>query len=139
MALKILPVQLVNWIVKLKILNIFTSYGSYASMSTTQFLDSITDNEELKAVIAYCYGDYGKACFCPVNFTLYSKLLLLRNKLCYSCPNASNILFLFFGGQKCHCLLLQWGFSARSWLVGRTNDFCPSCPSCDCFCRYSTR
>ncbi|KAF6021803.1 RETSAT [Bugula neritina] len=38
--LKTLPTRLVDWIIKLRLLNIFTSY-------------------ELKAVLAYCYGDYG--------------------------------------------------------------------------------
>jgi len=58
--LKTLPTRLVDWIIKLRLLNIFTSYGEYASLTTQQFLDSITDNKELKAVLAYCYGDYGE-------------------------------------------------------------------------------
>ena len=52
--------KLVKWIISLRLLNIFTSYGKYTGMTTQQYLDSITDNKDLKAVLAYCFGDYGE-------------------------------------------------------------------------------
>ena len=58
--LKMLPMKLVKWIISLRLLNIFTSYGKYTGMTTQQYLDSITDNKDLKAVLAYCFGDYGE-------------------------------------------------------------------------------
>jgi len=57
--LKVLPVKLCNWIVSLRLLEVFTNYGTYANMTTTEYLDSISDNDQLKAVLGYCFGDYG--------------------------------------------------------------------------------
>lgn len=40
----------------------FRSYAKYHGTSLKTLLDDLTDNEELKAVLSYCWGDYGKAC-----------------------------------------------------------------------------
>ena len=62
--LKALPVRLCNWIVSLRLLDWFTNYGTCSRLTTTEYLDSITNNQELKAVLAYCFGDYGQYYLC---------------------------------------------------------------------------
>ena len=39
----------------------FTRYFDYSQRSVKQVLDELTDNEELKAVLAYNFGDYGES------------------------------------------------------------------------------
>lgn len=38
---------------------LFKSYSKYVSVTTKEILDRCTDNEELRAVVTYIFGDYG--------------------------------------------------------------------------------
>lgn len=58
--LKTLPKRFTNLLVKLKVLDYFTEYTKLANTTTKQYIDSITKNPELKAVLAYSFGDYGE-------------------------------------------------------------------------------
>ena len=42
------------------LLHKFTNYFKYASKTLQQVLDEITDNDDLKAVLSYSFGDYGE-------------------------------------------------------------------------------
>ncbi|KAL3857330.1 hypothetical protein ACJMK2_012008 [Sinanodonta woodiana] len=60
MALKILPEFLTMFLVRSGIHGlIFPSYNKQRRTSVTEFLNSISDNAELKAVLAYAFGDSG--------------------------------------------------------------------------------
>ena len=43
----------------------FKSYAKYHSKTLKSLLDELTDDEELKTVLSYCWGDYGKKCVQP--------------------------------------------------------------------------
>ena len=53
-----------KWLCKLLIatglIHKVTKYFKLASRSLEQVLDDITNDKELKAVLAYSFGDYGK-------------------------------------------------------------------------------
>ena len=52
-----------KWLMKLLImtglLHHITKYFSYSKKSLEQVLSEITDNKDLRAVLAYSFGDYG--------------------------------------------------------------------------------
>ena len=41
-----------------------TKYFQLSSKTVKQVLDSLTDNKDLKAVLAYSFGDYGQLACC---------------------------------------------------------------------------
>jgi len=57
--LKSLPYWLAHWVAKLRLLDLFTDYTKLGGLTTQAYLDSITNNKDLKAVLAYSFGDYG--------------------------------------------------------------------------------
>eukprot|EP00058_Branchiostoma_floridae_P011488 XP_002596976.1 hypothetical protein BRAFLDRAFT_121336 [Branchiostoma floridae] len=57
--MKILPLWLVKLLIGTGLVNRLTSFFSVMSQSTRDVLDSITDNQDLKAVLSYNYGDFG--------------------------------------------------------------------------------
>lgn len=59
-VLKVIPKWLAKLLVSTGLINIiFKAYGKFGKLSLKDVLDSITDDEELKATLAYIFGDYG--------------------------------------------------------------------------------
>nr|XP_002122272.2 all-trans-retinol 13,14-reductase [Ciona intestinalis] len=59
-VLKILPKFLVDFFFQLKLHRVFMKSFNYViETSLKTFLDRLTDNNELKTVLSYCFGDYG--------------------------------------------------------------------------------
>eukprot|EP00164_Ancoracysta_twista_P000103 GFYU01000146.1.p1 GENE.GFYU01000146.1~~GFYU01000146.1.p1 ORF type:complete len:608 (-),score=259.18 GFYU01000146.1:63-1886(-) len=56
--MKTLPLWLARFLGRTGLVNLLTDFFKYTK-SLTEVLDSISDNEELKATLAYCFGDYG--------------------------------------------------------------------------------
>lgn len=60
-VLKVIPKWLAKLLVSTGLINIiFKAYGKFGKLSLKDVLDSVTDDEELKATLAYIFGDYGK-------------------------------------------------------------------------------
>ncbi|XP_067948219.1 all-trans-retinol 13,14-reductase-like [Watersipora subatra] len=74
--IKYLNKRVTSWILRLRLLSLFTSYTKYANMTTQQFLDSITTNSRLKAVLSYCFGDYGTI---PSDSSIIAQAVLLNH------------------------------------------------------------
>uniref|UniRef100_K1Q2K9 Putative all-trans-retinol 13,14-reductase n=1 Tax=Magallana gigas TaxID=29159 RepID=K1Q2K9_MAGGI len=59
-VLKVIPKWLAKLLVSTGLMNIiFKAYGKFGKLSLKDVLDSVTDDEELKATLAYIFGDYG--------------------------------------------------------------------------------
>ena len=58
--LKLVPKPLVKFVISTGLINLFTSYFKYASLSLQEVLDEVTDNKDLQAALAFNLGDYGK-------------------------------------------------------------------------------
>ena len=37
-----------------------TNYFKYSQRTLTEVLEELTDNQDLRAVLGYCFGDYGE-------------------------------------------------------------------------------
>nr|XP_039257948.1 all-trans-retinol 13,14-reductase-like [Styela clava] len=58
--MKMLPIGLVKFLMKIGVFDIFFSgYNEMVETSVKEVLDEITENEELKFVLGYAFGDYG--------------------------------------------------------------------------------
>ena len=57
---KTVPKWILAIIIKLGLVGYVTKYFKYSSKTLKQTLDEITDNKQLKAVLSYSFGDYGK-------------------------------------------------------------------------------
>lgn len=62
-AMKTLPKWLVSLMIKFGLVGFFTKYFQYSKKSLKETLDELTDNEQLKAVLSYSFGDYGEEVF----------------------------------------------------------------------------
>ncbi|XP_060078415.1 all-trans-retinol 13,14-reductase-like [Ylistrum balloti] len=61
-VLKVLPKWLASLLSSIGIMDlVFRPWSKYTSKSTKEVLDSLTDNDDLKAVLTYSFGDYGVA------------------------------------------------------------------------------
>lgn len=78
--LKSLPLALAKLVIKLRLLDWFTSYTKLTETTTQQYLDSITDNADLKAVLAYSFGDYGQLSLKLINFSRGCENVMLYHK-----------------------------------------------------------
>ena len=58
--LKLLPLSTSLWLISSGLLLYFFPSLKYYGRSLSSFLDELTDNKDLKAVLAYSYGDYGE-------------------------------------------------------------------------------
>ncbi|XP_022085438.1 putative all-trans-retinol 13,14-reductase [Acanthaster planci] len=58
-AMKLIPRNVCNFLIQYGIINFISSFYSYAHRSLKEVLDDLTDNEDLKAVLSYNFGDYG--------------------------------------------------------------------------------
>ena len=60
MLVKVLPKWIVRILIATGLINVITSYFKLARRTLKQALDDITDDADLKAVLSYCFGDYGQ-------------------------------------------------------------------------------
>ena len=58
-GIKFMPKWLASLMIKTGVVNSYTNYFKLAEKSVTQVLDELTDNNALKAVLGYNFGDYG--------------------------------------------------------------------------------
>ncbi len=56
---KILPLFVVRILISTGLINLMTGYFKYARRKLSDVLDELTDNVELKSVLAFSFGDYG--------------------------------------------------------------------------------
>ena len=59
-VLKLLPKAIVNFAVSTGLISLITNFFKYSSRTLTEVVDELTNNEELKAVLCYSFGDYGE-------------------------------------------------------------------------------
>lgn len=71
--LKVLPLWLVRLFISSSLLQRLVPALTYFRRSLSEVLDSLTDNKELKAVLAYSFGDYGE----PANLKFFFIFLFL--------------------------------------------------------------
>lgn len=58
--LKFLPTPIANFLVSTGLANRLTSFSRYASRSLTDVVNELTQNKDLRAVLSYIFGTYGK-------------------------------------------------------------------------------
>ena len=59
MMLKVQSRFVVNFLIRTGLLHYITKYFYFSRKTLKEVMDEITDNEELKAVLSYCFGNYG--------------------------------------------------------------------------------
>ena len=59
-ALKALPYWLGRILVFTGLIHLFTDFFKMAKRTLTEVLDELTDNRDLKTVLGYSFGDYGR-------------------------------------------------------------------------------
>ena len=59
-ALKSMSRFLVRFLINTGLIHRFTNYFKYSQRTVKSVLDELTDNDELKCVLGYFFGDYGK-------------------------------------------------------------------------------
>lgn len=57
--LKMIPLWLAKFVIKTGIINLLTDLPKYAKMSVKEYVEDLTENERLRAVLSYSFGDYG--------------------------------------------------------------------------------
>lgn len=104
-VLKVIPKWLAKLLVSTGLINIiFKAYGKFGKLSLKDVLDSVTDDEELKATLAYIFGDYGKILSSEfftffLSISLFKFCLLVKIQIVYNEP--IEVLLQFFLKQKC--------------------------------------
>lgn len=80
-VLKVIPKWLAKLLVSTGLINIiFKAYGKFGKLSLKDVLDSVTDDEELKATLAYIFGDYGN-----ILSSEFFNIINLPVFLCFNC------------------------------------------------------
>lgn len=51
--------MLAKLIIKTGLLDLLTDFPKYANTSVKEYLNNLTENERLRAVLSYSFGDYG--------------------------------------------------------------------------------
>jgi hypothetical protein len=59
MMVKAMPKWIVRLLITTGLINLLTKYFKLARRTLGEVLDSITDDKNLKTVLAYIWGDYG--------------------------------------------------------------------------------
>ena len=59
--MKTLPLWLTKLFIKTGLINVFTDFFKYARKSVKEVVDEHVRDDDLKAILAYNFGDYGKA------------------------------------------------------------------------------
>ncbi|XP_065124460.1 all-trans-retinol 13,14-reductase [Paramisgurnus dabryanus] len=76
--LKLLPAPLANFLVHTGLANRLSSFFRYASRSLTEVVNELTQNKDLRAVLCYVFGTYGKI---PKEASFSMHSLLVRHYL----------------------------------------------------------
>lgn len=76
--IKTMPRFFAQLLIKTGLIHFVTDFFKYSKMSVADVLDGLTDNKDLKAVLAYNYGDYGTA---PKSAPFIMQSLLLNHFL----------------------------------------------------------
>nr|XP_055047600.1 all-trans-retinol 13,14-reductase [Misgurnus anguillicaudatus] len=76
--LKLLPAPLANFLVHTGLANRLSSFFRYASRSLTEVVNDLTQNKDLRAVLCYIFGTYGKI---PKDASFSMHCLLVRHYL----------------------------------------------------------
>lgn len=76
--LKLLPATLANFLVHTGLANRLSSFFRYASCSLTEVVNELTQNKDLRAVLCYVFGTYGKI---PKEASFSMHSLLVRHYL----------------------------------------------------------
>ncbi|XP_073713191.1 all-trans-retinol 13,14-reductase [Misgurnus anguillicaudatus] len=76
--LKLLPAPLANFLVHTGLANRLSSFFRYASRSLTEVVNELTQNKDLRAVLCYIFGTYGKI---PKDASFSMHCLLVRHYL----------------------------------------------------------
>ena len=58
--MKTLPMWITKFFIKTGLINFITDFFKYSQMSVKDVVDKHITNSDLKAVLAYNFGDYGK-------------------------------------------------------------------------------
>lgn len=90
-VLKVIPKWLAKLLASTGLINIiFKAYGKFGKISLKDVLDSVTDDEELKATLAYIFGDYGNILssefFNIINLFLCFNFSLVKIQIVYNEP-----------------------------------------------------
>ena len=75
--MKVLPKWLVKLLISSSLLHRFVPALKYYHRSLSEVLNELTDNQHLKAVLAYSFGDYGEQRCCVYMPILLSRVLML--------------------------------------------------------------
>lgn len=73
---KILPMRICQLLISTGMASAMTKYFKYSQISLQRFLDGVTENNDLKAVLSYCFGDYGTL---PEDASLMMHTLLMNH------------------------------------------------------------
>ncbi len=57
---KTMPKWCAKFLIKTGLIHYVTDFFKYSKKTVAEVLDEITDDKDLKAVLAYNFGDYGK-------------------------------------------------------------------------------
>ena len=60
-AFKLMPEWLARFMLKTGIANWMTKFFKYSGRSVAEVLEELTDDKDLRTVLAYNFGDYGKS------------------------------------------------------------------------------
>ena len=60
--LKLLPRMLCQFLIFTGIIYWITDYFKYSQRTLADVMDELTENKDLRAVLSYCFGDYGEYC-----------------------------------------------------------------------------
>ena len=58
-SLKVMPKRFAKFLISTGLVNLLTDF-KHSKKTLKEVLDELTDNKELKAVLAYNFGDYGE-------------------------------------------------------------------------------
>jgi hypothetical protein len=95
-VLKSLPQWLGRVLVSTGLVHLFTDYFKMAKRTLTEVLDELTDNRDLKTVLAYSFGDYGKYMFWVNKFLNFCLTILSHNFVSQFCLIYFFLIQLFF-------------------------------------------
>ena len=59
--MKTLPLWLAKLAIRTGLVNVFTDFFKYSGKSVKEVVDELLKDDDLKAILAYNFGDYGMA------------------------------------------------------------------------------
>jgi all-trans-retinol 13,14-reductase len=58
--LKMMPKMLCQFLISTGIIHWMTDFFKYSQRTLADVMEELTDNKDLRAVLSYCFGDYGR-------------------------------------------------------------------------------